>query len=134
MMAAERHRGLALEALLDAGSVRRVACPARAVTGLALDSRAVHPGGAFVALAGARAHGLDFLDDALARGATVALVDAGDPRRDEAAAAAGRRRGAVAVRGLAPRVGAMAARLYDQPGRRARARDRGDRAPTARPR
>ena len=45
------------------------------VQGIALDSRQVKPGFAFVALSGHEAHGLDYLEDALARGASAVLCD-----------------------------------------------------------
>lgn len=51
---------------------------ARAVSGVAFDSRKAAPGSAFVALAGTRADGADFIADAVARGA-VAIVS-GQPR------------------------------------------------------
>ena len=44
------------------------------VTGLALDSRRVAPGDLFVALAGSRADGLGFVEDARARGAVAACA------------------------------------------------------------
>ena len=47
------------------------------VTGVAVDSRRVTPGDLFVALAGERADGADFADDALAAGAAAALVPRG---------------------------------------------------------
>jgi len=49
------------------------------VTGLTADSRAVEPGFLFAALAGARADGLDYVDEAVRRGA-VAVLAAPDPR------------------------------------------------------
>lgn len=48
--------------------------PASAVTGFAIDSRAVEPGDCFVALPGARADGHAFLNAARERGAACALV------------------------------------------------------------
>ena len=56
------------------------------VTGVAIDSRRVTPGDLFVALAGERADGADFADDALAAGAAAALV----PRGQEGPAAGSR--------------------------------------------
>jgi UDP-N-acetylmuramoyl-L-alanyl-D-glutamate--2,6-diaminopimelate ligase len=52
------------------------------IRGLSLDSRRVEPGFAFAALPGARTDGKRFVDDAVARGATVILTD--DPRSYEA--------------------------------------------------
>ena len=45
------------------------------ITGLAADSRDVRPGMLFAALAGSRADGRDFIDDAIARGAAAVLTD-----------------------------------------------------------
>ncbi|HEX7768809.1 MAG TPA: UDP-N-acetylmuramoyl-L-alanyl-D-glutamate--2,6-diaminopimelate ligase [Dokdonella sp.] len=45
------------------------------VRGLALDSRAIRPGDAFVALAGSQVHGITFAPAASARGAAVVLAD-----------------------------------------------------------
>ena len=42
---------------------------------LVLDSRQVQPGVAFVAVPGTQNHGLDYLDDALARGAAVVVEE-----------------------------------------------------------
>jgi UDP-N-acetylmuramoyl-L-alanyl-D-glutamate--2,6-diaminopimelate ligase len=51
------------------------------VSGLAADSRAVRPGDLFAALPGTRAHGLDHLPEAVARGAVALLVGAADTDR-----------------------------------------------------
>ncbi|MBV9076266.1 MAG: UDP-N-acetylmuramoyl-L-alanyl-D-glutamate--2,6-diaminopimelate ligase [Methylobacteriaceae bacterium] len=55
--------------------------PPRPVAGLAVDSRAVRPGFAFVAVPGSRAHGQHFVADALRRGA-VAIVAEGERPAD----------------------------------------------------
>ena len=47
------------------------------ITGLALDSRRVEAGQAFVAVAGGSAHGMAYVRQAVARGASVVLHDAG---------------------------------------------------------
>ncbi len=53
---------------------------ARLIAGLASDSRDVRPGFLFAALPGAQRQGLDFVEDALARGASALLVpDAAPP-------------------------------------------------------
>jgi UDP-N-acetylmuramoyl-L-alanyl-D-glutamate--2,6-diaminopimelate ligase len=58
------------------------------ITGLTADSRKARPGFLFAALPGARAHGRDFIKDALARGVAAVLVprdfdcDAAFPSRD----------------------------------------------------
>ena len=53
------------------------AAPDVEITGLASDSRDVQPGYLFAALAGTRATGVDFIPDALARGATAVLAPEG---------------------------------------------------------
>ncbi len=56
-----------------------IAIPAaldREVQALALDSKAVTPGAAFIALRGARRHGVEFSAEAVARGASVVLAEA----------------------------------------------------------
>ncbi|MGH8721394.1 MAG: Mur ligase domain-containing protein, partial [Burkholderiales bacterium] len=50
------------------------------VAGLTLDSRAVVPGEAFVALRGARSHGLEHADEAASRGARAVLWDPAEGR------------------------------------------------------
>lgn len=77
---------------------------------LVLDSRAAHAGAAFVALKGAREHGLRHAEDALARGAEVVLYDPAE-LGDEAIADEVANR-AVAVPRLAARCGELAGKLY----------------------
>jgi len=66
-----RRRIGSLAALLGA---RLVGDPDREVRGVAIDSREVRPGDLFVALAGERVDGHDFLAQAVAAGASAALV------------------------------------------------------------
>ncbi|MGZ5406093.1 MAG: Mur ligase family protein, partial [Nocardioides sp.] len=78
------------------------------VTGVSLSSRRVQPGDLYVALPGARAHGVDYADDAIAAGAVAVLTDPA---------------GAAGVSGVPllvverPRsvLGHLAARLYGDP-------------------
>src|ERR671910_1283003 len=46
-----------------------------AVTGITLDSRRVLPGDVYAALPGERAHGIDFVTQAAAAGASMVLTD-----------------------------------------------------------
>ncbi|MDP2922049.1 MAG: UDP-N-acetylmuramoyl-L-alanyl-D-glutamate--2,6-diaminopimelate ligase [Candidatus Omnitrophota bacterium] len=46
------------------------------ITGIACDSKAVKPGYLFAALKGSKANGVDFIDEAIDRGATCILLDA----------------------------------------------------------
>nr|NIW24841.1 UDP-N-acetylmuramoyl-L-alanyl-D-glutamate--2,6-diaminopimelate ligase [Gammaproteobacteria bacterium] len=52
---------------------------------LVADSRQVEPGAAFVALPGLRGHGLDFENDARARGAAVVIYEPSGAHPDVAA-------------------------------------------------
>ncbi|MEJ2861843.1 UDP-N-acetylmuramoyl-L-alanyl-D-glutamate--2,6-diaminopimelate ligase [Actinomycetospora flava] len=60
----------------DDGPVEIVGDDAARVTGATLRAQEVRPGDLFAALPGARAHGADFADQALARGAAAVLTDA----------------------------------------------------------
>ena len=82
------------------------------VTGITHDSRAVRPGDLYAALPGARFHGADFTAQAAERGAVAVLTDA-DGR--ERAAAAGLP--VLVVDDPRSRMGALAAAVYDEPGR-----------------
>ncbi|MBN8728191.1 MAG: UDP-N-acetylmuramoyl-L-alanyl-D-glutamate--2,6-diaminopimelate ligase [Xanthomonadales bacterium] len=82
--------------------------------GLALDSRRIAPGEAFVALAGgAHAHGLAFARDAAANGATLVLAE---PARG-LAVPADLSVPVVWVDGLREQLGEIAARFYGDPSR-----------------
>ncbi len=78
------------------------------VTGVSLSSRQIRPGDLYAALPGARAHGIDYLDDAVAAGAVAVLTDPA---------------GATGVSGVPvlvlerPRtiLGLLAARVYGEP-------------------
>ena len=48
------------------------------VQDLVLDSRQARPGAAFLAVPGTQTHGLDYLDDAFARGAAVVVYEPSD--------------------------------------------------------
>ncbi|HEY5850106.1 MAG TPA: UDP-N-acetylmuramoyl-L-alanyl-D-glutamate--2,6-diaminopimelate ligase [Lysobacter sp.] len=71
------------------------------ISGLVLDSRAVKPGYAFVAIAGFGAHGLRFVDQARAAGASAILFEPPAPEDLPAPA------DAIAVPGLRSRLGEM---------------------------
>jgi UDP-N-acetylmuramoyl-L-alanyl-D-glutamate--2,6-diaminopimelate ligase len=83
------------------------------VRGLALDSRHVNAGDAFVALAGTRAHGITFAPAASARGAVVILAEKPD------ASPSGNGDIGIApivwVDGLRDVVGAIASRFFGEP-------------------
>ncbi len=90
----------------------RVALPRTVVSGLTLDSRRVHPGYAFVALAGHTSHGLAHVGDACAAGATVILWDAGDVAVAPVLPAGVK---GIAVPGLARDLAWLADRAYGSP-------------------
>ncbi len=100
-------RKQSLEGLLSGFSDR---APSLAVTGLALDSRRVQPGDAFLALRGTREHGLAHLPQALARGAGAILWE---PANDATPPQAGVP--CVAIDRLGVHVGEIAARFYGRP-------------------
>ena len=81
------------------------------ITGLVLDSRAVRPGNAFVAIAGFGAHGLGFVDQARAAGAAAILFEPPAPAELPAPA------DAIAVPGLRTRMGGMADQFHGHPSR-----------------
>ena len=97
---------------LDALLAGIAPAPAVAVSGLTLDSRAVAGGDAFVALKGGTRHGLDHLDQAVARGARAVLWDPGEGRTPAGMPGAV---AAVAVRELRDRLGGIADRFYGAP-------------------
>ncbi|MGN6314490.1 MAG: UDP-N-acetylmuramoyl-L-alanyl-D-glutamate--2,6-diaminopimelate ligase [Rhodanobacteraceae bacterium] len=81
------------------------------VSGLTQDSRAVHAGDAFIALHGARAHGIAFAPMARARGAVAVLAEAaGDGRRET-----GDEAPVVWIENLRTHLGEIAARFFERP-------------------
>ncbi|MBX9400052.1 UDP-N-acetylmuramoyl-L-alanyl-D-glutamate--2,6-diaminopimelate ligase [Lysobacter sp. BMK333-48F3] len=76
------------------------------ITGLVMDSRAVRPGNAFVAIAGFGAHGLGFVEQARANGAAAILFEPPAPAELPAPA------DAIAVPGLRARLGEMGDRFH----------------------
>jgi UDP-N-acetylmuramoyl-L-alanyl-D-glutamate--2,6-diaminopimelate ligase len=84
----------------------------RTVAGIAMDSRSVSDGDAFMACAGMRSHGLDWLDEAVRRGASVVLWES-----DDAHTSVTPPDGVVAVEvpGLTVHAGQIAARVFGDP-------------------
>jgi len=82
------------------------AAPALPVSGLKLDGRAIRQGEAFVAVQGASAHGLDFVQQALEAGALAVLYDPADADASRLPAGVV----AVAVPALKSRLGEIASR------------------------
>ena len=83
--------------------------PTSTITGLVMDSRAVKPGDAFVAIAGFGAHGLLFAEQAKASGARAMLFEPPAPENAPAPA------DAIPVPGLRARLGELADRFHDFP-------------------
>ncbi len=100
---------------LDALLAGIAPAPPLAVAGLALDSRAVGKGDAFIALRGGNRHGLEFLGQAIAAGAGAVLWDPDEGRTPDAVpdGVVG-----VPVPALRSRLGEIADRCYGAPSSR----------------
>lgn len=88
--------------------------PALRLAGMKMDARTIVPGEAFAALQGLRCHGLQFVGQALSRGARAVLWDPGEaaaPDLPEGVAA-------VAVPALRSHLGKIADRCYGSPSAR----------------
>src|SRR5690606_18158928 len=79
---------------------------------VAMDHRLVGPRHLFLACAGARVHGLDFLDDAVARGAAAVAWEPAPQVRAPTSMVP-----SVAVPALRAKAGRIAARYHDEPSR-----------------
>jgi UDP-N-acetylmuramoyl-L-alanyl-D-glutamate--2,6-diaminopimelate ligase len=80
-----------------------------AITGVTLDSRRVLPGDLYAALPGSRAHGIEFVGQAVAAGATAVLTD------EDGAAVVPPGVPAVVVAGPRAVLGAVSAGIYGRP-------------------
>jgi UDP-N-acetylmuramoyl-L-alanyl-D-glutamate--2,6-diaminopimelate ligase len=100
---------------LDALLAGIAAAPPIAIDGLALDSRRVQKGDAFIALRGGSRHGLEHESQAIDAGARAVLWDPGEGR---APAASRDRIAHVPVSALRSRLGEIADRFYDAPSSR----------------
>ncbi|MDN5938593.1 MAG: Mur ligase domain-containing protein, partial [Salinisphaera sp.] len=80
-----------LPALLD--GLTRAELPQLTVTGVESDSRRLGPGQLFLACAGERHHGLEFVCEAAARGAAALAWDGDQPPRPDPGVPACRARG-----------------------------------------
>jgi UDP-N-acetylmuramoyl-L-alanyl-D-glutamate--2,6-diaminopimelate ligase len=97
---------------LDALLAGIAAAPAIEIAGLALDSRAVRKGDAFIALRGGNQHGLEHQSQAIAAGARAVLWDPGEGRIPEVAP---HQVANVPVPALRSRLGEIADRFYGVP-------------------
>jgi len=82
--------------------------PEVVITGLALDSRRIEPGQAFVAVSGGKTHGMAYARQAIARGASIVIHD-GMAALPELGVPA------VAVPGLGGKLSSLGARFYHHP-------------------
>jgi UDP-N-acetylmuramoyl-L-alanyl-D-glutamate--2,6-diaminopimelate ligase len=92
----------------------------RPITGLALDSREVVCGDAFIALAGAKQHGLAHVEQAITNGACAVIFDPSGNGRQLAEAlqrSGSNRVSMVAVENLGSKLGELAVRFYGDPSR-----------------
>jgi UDP-N-acetylmuramoyl-L-alanyl-D-glutamate--2,6-diaminopimelate ligase len=81
------------------------------VDDLTLDSRAVTPGAAFIALPGIRNHGLAFASQAIANGATVMLYEPSEHHAPPSSTQCV----CIAVQDLKKKIGEIADRFFDSP-------------------
>lgn len=84
-----------------------------AINGLTLDSRAIAPGNVFIALAGAKQHGLMHVDQAVARGACAVVYDPAGQGGQLAELV--KDVPVIAVENLGWKLGEIAARFYGDP-------------------
>jgi len=105
--------------LLD-GIVDQPAVAHLPVNGLAIDSRRLGPGDLFLACGGLCHHGLDFLQEALARRVVAVLAEPTNTWSPERIAEVARSAGVpvIAVAELGKRAGMLAARYYGEPSRK----------------
>ncbi len=79
------------------------------ITDLVMDSRQVRPGAAFVAVPGARSHGLEYVEEAVRRGASVVLFE---PDPDSSPRGLSLTTPSLEIPDLRDRLGALGAKLY----------------------
>ncbi len=112
------HRRLGLKrsmrlAELVAGLAEHV--PDIEVSGLALDSRLIKPGFAFIAVNGARQHGMEHVEQALANGAVAVVFDPAGGGKERAERL--NRPLLLEIAQLSEKLGPLAARFYRHPSR-----------------
>ncbi|MFN2308166.1 MAG: UDP-N-acetylmuramoyl-L-alanyl-D-glutamate--2,6-diaminopimelate ligase [Gammaproteobacteria bacterium] len=88
-----------------------------AITGLALDNRAVRPGYLFFAVAGRQVHGVDFVADALAAGAVAVVWEPSENVGEDAAPLRAAAVPVVAVERLSQHLSLIADRFHGHPSR-----------------
>lgn len=119
MMAVQRgtEQGMAAAALLQPILCEGAGYAGLQVSGLAMDSRAVQPGYLFFACCGATHHGMEFVEDAVERGAILVLAETGDSWPRERILEYARQCSVLLqpVSGLGARISAVASRFYGEP-------------------
>lgn len=105
--------GVSLRRLLS-GFTDEAGIPDQRVRGLQLDSRKIRSGDLFVALNGHHRHGLEYAEEAVARGCAAILYE---PRRPGAADDPGVNVVCIGVDGLTGQLGFIADRFYGHPSR-----------------
>ncbi|MGH8373044.1 MAG: UDP-N-acetylmuramoyl-L-alanyl-D-glutamate--2,6-diaminopimelate ligase [Gammaproteobacteria bacterium] len=108
---AEALNGIRLAAVLQ-GDAQVLASEDSLLQGLAMDSRDVRQGYLFLACRGLQHHGLEYLPEAISRGAVAVVYDPADA---EPYLAALKHVPAFAIRDLGQRAGVLAARFYADP-------------------
>jgi UDP-N-acetylmuramoyl-L-alanyl-D-glutamate--2,6-diaminopimelate ligase len=102
-MSAPRDLAFLLDGVADAGSAGVLP-----ITGLSLDSRAIAPGEAFIAVRGQHGHGIEHAAGAVARGAAAVVFEAPAEAPDLPVPV-------IAVAGLRAKLGRLAAHWFDAP-------------------
>ncbi|NIQ10053.1 MAG: UDP-N-acetylmuramoyl-L-alanyl-D-glutamate--2,6-diaminopimelate ligase, partial [Gammaproteobacteria bacterium] len=93
------------------------------ISDLTMDSRQVDTGKLFLAVRGQNVNGVDYIDDAIARGAAAVMFDTGTNERAVPPVSwktleSGRKVPVIAVEGLSKRIGEIADRFYNSPSSR----------------
>ncbi|WP_257618026.1 Mur ligase family protein [Rothia nasimurium] len=83
------------------------------ITGITMDSREVQPGDLYVALAGAKAHGAEFLGAAVQLGAAAMLTDATGLEMSQLSGQLPEGFGLLSTEDVRSAVGPLSARIYD---------------------
>lgn len=116
MPAATSSYAITLDHLLE-GMVTTGALPNLCPAGISLDSRKVVAGGLFLACAGIGRHGMDFVAEAVSKGAAAVLVEPTEFWTEQRLLSVGADLGVslIAVPNLSGRAGELAARFYGRP-------------------
>jgi len=119
MPALQPDRGVTLRSLLIdlIEPAKLVAVGLRVVDGIAQDSREVGPNYLFIAVSGAVSHGLEYVEEAVAAGATVILCDESADECRPMLDAVDEQVLCLQLEGLKNHIGQIASRFFGQPSR-----------------